>query len=348
MAVVTLSLMALAGGLLVSLPLAIGEVPLPWLMLLGAFGFLPIVEVATLIVNRLIIYAIDAQPLPSLDLAKGVSPQLRTLVAVPTLLTSEEDLREQIERLEVHHLSSGEGALGYALLLDGVDASQAQLPHEAALLTVAQAAVEQLNKRYCPLALDSDKRFFLLHRQRVFNASESTWMGWERKRGKLHELNRLLRGAMDTTFIDPPPLPSGVRYVITLDADTRLPRGAASQLIGKMAHPLNQPRLDQQLRRVVEGYAILQPRVTPSLPTGAKVPSTSGSSPRQGELTLTPLRLQIFIRIWSAKARSPVKVFTRSMPLKPRWLAGCPKTACSATICSKVCSPERGSPPISK
>ncbi|WP_171051220.1 glucoamylase family protein [Halomonas sp. ATBC28] len=270
MAVVTLSLMALTGGLLLSLPLAIGDVPLPWLILLGAFGFLPIMEVATLIVNRLIIYAIDAQPLPGLDLAKGVPPQLRTLVAVPTLLTGEEDLREQIERLEVHHLSSGEGALGYALLLDGVDAPQAELPHEAALLLAAQAAVEQLNKRYCPVALDSDKRFFLLHRRRVFNASENTWMGWERKRGKLHELNRLLRGATNTTFIEPPPLPSDVRYVITLDADTRLPRGAASRLIGKMAHPLNRPRMDQQLRRVVEGYAILQPRVTPSLPTGGE------------------------------------------------------------------------------
>lgn len=93
-------------------------------------------------------------------------------------------------------------------------------------------------------------------------------MGWERKRGKLHELNRLLRGARDTTFINPPSMPNDVRYVITLDADTRLPRGSASRLIGKMAHPLNQPRLDQQQRRVVEGYAILQPRVTPSLPTG--------------------------------------------------------------------------------
>ncbi|MBT2771539.1 glycosyl transferase [Halomonas sp. ISL-60] len=282
MAAVTLSLMLLAGVLLLSLPLVIGEMPLFWLMLLGVFGFLPIMEVATLIVNRLIIYSIDAQPLPGLDLSKGVPTQLRTLIAVPTLLTSEEDLHEQIERLEVHHLSSGEGALAYALLLDGVDASQAELAHEAALLSAAYAAVEQLNERYClhalgspnapgsPQAQGSDKRFFLLYRRRVFNASENTWMGWERKRGKLHELNRLLRGATDTTFIDPPPLPRDVRYVITLDADTRLPRGAASRLIGKMAHPLNQPRMDLKLRRVVEGYAILQPRVTPSLPTGGE------------------------------------------------------------------------------
>jgi len=287
MAVVTLSLMTLAAVLLLSLPLEIGEVPLPWLMLLGLFGFLPIIEVATLIVNRLIIYCIDAQPLPSLDLAKGIPNHLRTLIAVPTLLTSEDDLQEQIERLEVHHLSSGEGALSYVLLLDGVDAPQAELPHEAALLSAAHAAIEQLNERYrlhAPgglhtpgdsqasgqHALGSDKRFFWLHRRRIFNPSENTWMGWERKRGKLHELNRLLRGAQDTTFIDPPPLPGDVHYVITLDADTRLPRGAASRLVGKMAHPLNQPLMDEQQRRVVQGYAILQPRVTPSLPTGGE------------------------------------------------------------------------------
>ena len=97
-------------------------------------------------------------------------------------------------------------------------------------------------------------------------------MGWERKRGKLHELNRLLRGATDTTFLadggGAPVVPAGVRYVITLDADTRLPRGAAKRLVGKMAHALNGPRFDKRCGRVVDGYAVLQPRVTPSLPTG--------------------------------------------------------------------------------
>ncbi|MDN7133140.1 glucoamylase family protein [Halomonas sp. MC140] len=279
-AVVTLCLIALAGGLLVTLPLAINDVALTWLLLLGVLALLPIAEVATLIVNRLFINFIAAQPLPSLDFSKGVPADCRTLVVVPTLLTSEEELREQIERLEVHHLSSGDGALAYALLTDGVDAHHAESPEEKALLTTAHTLIEQLNERYgltgsaqAPASsrvIGSEKRFFLLHRRRVFNRSENTWMGWERKRGKLHELNRLLRGATDTTFINPPPMPHDIRYVITLDADTRLPRGAASRLIGKMAHPLNQPRLNQRKQQVVEGYAILQPRVTPSLPTGGE------------------------------------------------------------------------------
>ena len=117
-------------------------------------------------------------------------------------------------------------------------------------------------------------RFLLLHRRRVWNESQRQWIGWERKRGKLHELNRLLRGASDTTFLTtdghPPRVPQNVRYVITLDADTMLPRDTVRRLIGKMAHPLNQPRLDNATNRVVEGHAVLQPRVTAALPMGAE------------------------------------------------------------------------------
>ena len=125
-------------------------------------------------------------------------------------------------------------------------------------------------RRYGPAP--GGDRFLLLHRRRVWNAGEARWIGWERKRGKLHELNRLLRGATDTTFLSldgqPPAVPAGVRYVITLDADTRLPRDTVQRLIGKMAHPLNRPRFDAAAGRVVDGYAVLQPRVTPSLPVG--------------------------------------------------------------------------------
>ena len=129
--------------------------------------------------------------------------------------------------------------------------------------------IDRLNVKYGPAS--DGARFFLLHRRRVWNEGQGKWIGWERKRGKLHELNRLLRGATDTTFLavggELPPVPKGVRYVITLDTDTRLPIGAAKRLIGKMAHPLNRPKFDLVSRRVVEGYGVLQPRVTPSLPT---------------------------------------------------------------------------------
>lgn len=260
--------LALAVALVLALGATQGSAGL--LVLWGLTLLLPASDVATALVNRVVAGRFGAMPLPGLALADGVPASLRTLVVVPTLLTSEADLIEQIERMEVHHLASGAGDLVFVLLTDGVDADREELPSDAPLLATAVRAIAELNQRHGPAPAGS--RFLLLHRRRLFNAAENTWMGWERKRGKLHELNRLLRGASDTSFVSPgggmPSVPGGVRYVLTLDADTRLPRDAALRLIGKMAHPLNLPRFDPVCRCVVAGHAILQPRITPSLPVG--------------------------------------------------------------------------------
>jgi cyclic beta-1,2-glucan synthetase len=237
-----------------------------WLPLLGALGLIPAVDLAVALVNHLVTRGFRANLLPALDLRGGVPASLRTLVAVPMLLTTIKDIEAQIERLEIHYLASPEGDLHFALLSDWRDAPSEHADGDDALLAAANDAVAQLNQRYGPAP--GGARFLLLHRRRVWTKSEGCWIGWERKRGKLCELNRLLRGATDTTFLTPPPLPEAVRYVVTLDADTRLPRDTVGRLIGKMAHPLNRPRLDPGLGRVVEGYAILQPRITPALPVG--------------------------------------------------------------------------------
>ncbi len=241
-----------------------------WLVLFILVGFVPASELATALVNRAITWSFGAAALPSLELVGGVPPSLRTLVAVPTLLTSEADLVEQIELLEVHYLACAVGDLSFALVSDGIDADEEVLSTDAHLLSVAAQAIRRLNARHGPGP--AGDRFLLLHRRRVFNPGEGKWMGWERKRGKLHELNRLLRGATDTTFIavagDLPKVPADVRYVITLDADTRLTRDTVLRLVGKMAHPLNRPKFSEHEQRVVDGYAILQPRVTPALPVG--------------------------------------------------------------------------------
>jgi cyclic beta-1,2-glucan synthetase len=258
----------------VLLALALGSLPgvgVPWLIALALLAFIPATDVATALVNRLTAASFGATALPALALRDGVPAHLRTLVAVPTLLSSRADLLEQIERLEVHHLCGSGGDLAFALLTDGLDADEETRDGDAQLLAIAADAIAELNLRYGP-GPSGAARFFHLHRRRVFNTNEKKWMGWERKRGKLHELNRLLRGATDTTFVaaveGATPLPPDVRYVITLDADTRLPRDAALKLVGKMAHPLNRPRFSSALQRVVGGYGILQPRVTPSLPVG--------------------------------------------------------------------------------
>src|SRR5438094_581816 len=157
----------------------------------------------------------------------------------------------------------------FALLTDFPDAADERLTGEDDVLAAAITGIEALNARYAPATAD---RFYLFHRARRWNGSEGVWMGWERKRGKIEEFNRLLRGATDTSFTvrrgDPAILPS-IRYCLTLDSDTRLPRDAARQLIGVIEHPLNRPRFDATLGRVVEGYAIMQPRVSVTMASAA-------------------------------------------------------------------------------
>jgi cyclic beta-1,2-glucan synthetase len=235
---------------------------------LGLLGVIPALDAAVALVNRAVTGGIGATVLPGLALREGVPTNLRTLVAVPTLLTTPEAIAAELERLEIHHLASPEGELHFALLSDWVDAATEHTAADAALLETATRGIARLNLRYA--AASASNRFVLLHRRRVWSEVQQQWMGWERKRGKLHELNRLLRGATDTTFLDidsqASRVPLDVRYVVTLDADTRLPRESLRRLIGKLSHPLNQPRFDPATGRVVEGHAVLQPRVTPSLP----------------------------------------------------------------------------------
>jgi cyclic beta-1,2-glucan synthetase len=233
------------------------------ILFLALLAIFPATDFGISIVNFLTTKLLDASALPGFALREGVPSHLRTIVVIPTLLTSPDDVDEMLGRLEVHHLSNADGDLHFALVTDWVDAETEHLPADEILLQQAIIGIENLNARHVT------DRFVLLHRGRKWNPAQSKWMGWERKRGKLHELNRLLRGATDTSFVKiVGTLPVSVRYVITVDADTRLPRDAARRLVGKMAHPLNQPRFDAVAGRVVEGYGILQPRVTPSLPVG--------------------------------------------------------------------------------
>lgn len=239
---------------------------------LAVTGLIPASDIAVAIINRTITQRLGALRLPALELDDGIPDTLRKIVVVPTMLTNIDAICVQVERLEVHHLSSPGDDLTYALLSDWADAATENVATDAAILAEAAASIARLNTRY-PLVANCP-RFVLLHRRRVWNESEGKWIGWERKRGKLEELNRLLRGATDTTFIAvngaAPVLPADIRYVITLDADTRMPIGTARRLIGKMGHPLNRPVFDKKLGRVVQGHGILQPRVTPSLPTGSQ------------------------------------------------------------------------------
>ena len=241
-----------------------------YLVLLGLLAAIPASDLAIALINRAVTDLLGPRTLARFELKEGIPTELRTFVAVPTLLTSEEGIKEQAERLEVHYLANPDGDLRFALLSDWIDAPTESLPSDEDLLVTAAESIANLNRRHGPPPGGGD-RFFLFHRKRVWNEREQKWMGWERKRGKLHEFNQLLRGSASTTFMPieglPPESVPGVRYVITLDADTRLPRGTAARLVGTMAHPLNRPRFSADSGRVVDGYSIVQPRITPSLPT---------------------------------------------------------------------------------
>jgi cyclic beta-1,2-glucan synthetase len=232
----------------------------PALMLLVALvTILPISELAISFLNTILTTLIPPRALPKLALEGGVPADLRTVVAVPAMLSSPTRVKELVDSLEVRALANCDENLEFALLADLPDADAESLPGDQPLIDLAAELVTALNAQH------DSPRFHLLHRRRLWNASERRWMGWERKRGKLHEFNRLIRGARDTSFIahigDMSRLGS-VRYVITLDADTDLPLDGGRKLVGTLAHPLNRPRFDAAGDRVVEGYGILQPRVT--------------------------------------------------------------------------------------
>ncbi len=264
-----LGTIAVLSGVMFTLPLlaagASGVGPVS-LLVLALLAVVPASDLAIALLNRSVTALVRPGVLPRLELRDGVPPHLRTMVVVPMLLAGGTEVEEQIERLEVHYLANPDGDLHFAILSDWTDATTENVPGDDETLAAAREGIARLNRRH-GAAPDGGERFLLFHRRRLWNARERVWMGWERKRGKLHELNRLLRGATDTSFLPPGAVaPAGIRYVITLDADTRLPRGAVDRLVGTMAHPLNRPRFDPGGQRVVEGYAVLQPRVTPPLP----------------------------------------------------------------------------------
>jgi cyclic beta-1,2-glucan synthetase len=263
----------LVAGIVLSLPLIelhAWGVSGTRLALLALLGMVPSIDAAIALVNRSVTRGQGATILPGLALREGIPPHLRTMIVVPALLTTRASIEEQIERLEIHYLASPDAELHFALLSDWMDAPTEHTGGDAALLDIAVEGIARLNRLHG--AAPAGNRFMLLHRRRIWSDGQKQWMGWERKRGKLHELNQLLRGAPDTSFVEiggcPPAIPPDIRYVITLDADTRLPRDAARRLVGKMAHPLNRPRFDVATGHVLEGYAVLQPRVAPSLPMG--------------------------------------------------------------------------------
>ncbi|WP_223246735.1 GH36-type glycosyl hydrolase domain-containing protein [Sulfuriferula thiophila] len=225
---------------------------------------------AVSLVNLFVTLVLPPRALPRLDFSKGIPDAHRTMVVVPTLLSRPQEIDALLDALEIRYLGNRDANLFFALLTDFPDASEQTLPGDDALLTYARAAVQALNATYSG---DRPSIFYLFHRPRVWNPFERVWMGYERKRGKLEQFNARLRGEAQTAFSDivgDTSILISIKYIITLDTDTQLPRDAARTLIGNMAHPLNRPVYDAGKGRIVEGYAILQPRASISLTSAGR------------------------------------------------------------------------------
>jgi cyclic beta-1,2-glucan synthetase len=254
------------------------------LVLTAVLTLIPASVVSVNGVNAIITRVVPPSRLPKFEFRAGIPDDCRTVIVVPAMLTSPEEVDFLVQRLERHYLSNAtlmpSANLRFALLTDFADAPEAHMPEDDDLLDRAVAGIETLNHRYrralpvAPSDGDGDgassgevekitSPFYLLHRRRQWNEKEDVWMGWERKRGKLEEFNRLLLDDRETSYTtqvgDIPGL-VGSRYVITLDSDTILSQDSTHRLIATLAHPLNRAEFDPETGRVVAGYTVLQPR----------------------------------------------------------------------------------------
>jgi cellobiose phosphorylase len=235
------------------------------LWLIGLLSLFGSSQLAIALVNWLSTRIVAPHPLPRMDFSRGIPQESSALVIVPTMLTGAKNIEHLMDALEVRFLANRDENLRFGLLTDFKDADKENLPGDEDLLLSARQKIEELNEKY---RISNNDTFFLFHRPRLWNKDENIWMGYERKRGKLAALNSLLLEGSKTDFsliVGNLKTLSKIKYIITLDTDTQLPRDAARQLVEAMAHPLNRPQYDENRQRIIAGYGILQPRVAVSL-----------------------------------------------------------------------------------
>jgi cyclic beta-1,2-glucan synthetase len=238
-----------------------------WMLgLLALTSFIAISQFAASVVNWVATLVSNPVLLPRMNFSKGIPEKSRTMVVIPTLLSSPGSINHVLEDLEVRYIANQDNNLYFALLTDFKDAPEENMPDDKQFLNQVEEKIRDLNKKYHRA---DNEAFYLFHRPRLYNPKEKVWMGFERKRGKLGNLNEVLRGSGKEKFsyiIGDEKNYTAIKYIITLDSDTQLPRDAAWKLAATMSHPLNMPVYSEKKKRVTQGYSILQPRVSNSLP----------------------------------------------------------------------------------
>jgi len=232
-----------------------------WSVLVAAVALVPASDSALNILNLVITWFVGPFILPKIKLSQGIPDDAKTFVVVPTIVGNLSEVQKLLEDIEIRYLANQENNLYYGLLSDFTDSDFESLSTDYEIIDTLKLGVTELNKKY-PSERD---QFYFFHRKRMWNPSENKWMGWERKRGKLEEFNSFLRGKKSTSFVEYPDFDDffqQIKYVITLDTDTKLPRDSALKLIGTILHPLNRPQVNKDTQMVQNGYTILQPRIS--------------------------------------------------------------------------------------
>lgn len=246
-----------------------GDFSWQFLMLIAFLCIAGASHLAISFTNWLATIWVDPKVLPRLDFSKGIPEEYPTLVTIPSMLSSKNEIEESVEALEIRYLANREKNLYFSLLTDFTDADSETMPDDLSFLNLVSERIQQLNEKYNKSG--HPDIFYLFHRSRKWNPKEDKWMGYERKRGKLSALNTLLRHEGKNEFsqiVGEYKDLKNIKYIISLDSDTQLPRDAAWKLIATMAHPLNHAVYDESKKRVVQGYGILQPKVSSDFPRG--------------------------------------------------------------------------------
>ena len=254
----------LLGIMALSILLSVGISSFVKLNVISFFLFLiPASEIAIQITQYVLSKMVKPKPIPKLDYSHGIDEQHKTMVMIPTILKSKEKVQELMRKLEVFYLANQSENIYFTLLGDCSESSQRQEEIDLEIMKEGEEFVKRLNAKY---RQEQDKMpiFGFIYRKRIWNEKEGSYLGWERKRGMITQFNDYLLGKIRNPFrvnTLENQVKEKIKYIITLDADTDLVLNSAFELVGSMAHILNQPVVDKEKHVVVDGYGIMQPRI---------------------------------------------------------------------------------------
>ena len=223
--------------------------------ILGILSFALIQNVVTKVIQYILSKIVKPKVLPKLDFEeKGIPKECTTMCVIPTILKSKEDVEEYMKKLEVYYLANKSNNIYFTLLGDCTSEKSEKKDVDEIIGETGKLLVAELNNKYGNI-------FNFIYRKREWCTSERCFMGWERKRGILTQLNEYLVTGKNSFWINTCENLPKIKYVITIDSDTNLVLNQAEKLVGTIAHILNKPEINKISNTVISGHGLIQPRV---------------------------------------------------------------------------------------